>query len=168
MLKRVTLAALGASLLAGSAFAAQTEPQDGPRPPRHDPLAMADQNKDGVVTREEMLAAIATRFAAMDANHDGKVTPEEREAYQAQERARMGGRMAPKRDLTLADEQSRATRMFDMVDTNHDGKIDAAERKAAAQRMMQMRRGGGGGWRARQGPPPGDMPPPPPPPAGGN
>lgn len=160
MLKRLTLAALGASLLAGPAFAAQAEPQDGPQGPRRDPLSMVDQNKDGVVTREEMLASIASRFAATDSNHDGKVTPEERQAYQAQQRARMGGRMAPKRDLTLADEQSRATRMFDRVDTNHDGKIDAAERKAAAQQMMQMRRGGG--WRGRQGPPPGDMPPPPP------
>lgn len=165
MLKRLTIAALGASLLAGSAFAAQAEPQDGPRGPRRDPLAMADQNKDGVVTRDEMLAGIAKRFAAMDANHDGKVTPEEREAFGAQQRAGMGGRMAPKRELTLADEQARATRMFDMVDTNHDGKIDTGERKAAADRMMRMR---GGGWRGRQGPPSGDMPPPPPPPAGGN
>jgi hypothetical protein len=107
-----------------------------------------------------MLASVATRFNAMDANHDGKVTPEEREAYMAQQRARMGGRMAPKNDLTLADEQARATRMFDRIDTNHDGKIDAAERQAAAQKMMQMRRGGG--WRGRQGPPAGDMPPPPP------
>lgn len=159
MLKRLSFAAVGASLLAGSAFAAQAAPQEGPRGPR-DPLAMADQNKDGVVTRDEMLASIATRFNAMDANHDGKVTPEEREAYTAQQRARMGGRMAPKKDFTLADEQARATRMFDRVDTNHDGKIDAAERQAAAQKMMQMRRGGG--WRGRHGPPAGDMPPPPP------
>lgn len=159
MLKRITLAALGASLLAGPVFAAQ----EGSPPPRRDPLTMADQNKDGLVTREEMLASVATRFAAMDANRDGKVTPDERDAYQAQERARMAGRMMPKRDLTLADEQSRATRMFDRIDANHDGKIDAAERQAVAQRMMQMR-GGGGGWRGRQGPPPGDMPPPPPPP----
>lgn len=156
MLKRVTLAALGASLLAGSALATQAERQNGSRGPLHDPLAMADQNKDGIVTRDEVLASVATRFNAMDTNHDGKVTSEEREAYMAQQRPRM----APKTDLTLADAQSRAIRMFDRVDTNHDGKIDAAERQAAAQKMMQMRRGG---WRARQGPPAGDMPPPPPP-----
>lgn len=162
MLKRVTFAALGASLLAGSAFAAQTQPQDGPRGGSgREPLAMMDPNKDGVVTRDEMLASVAARFNAMDTNHDGKVTPEEREAYQAQQRAGMGGRMAPKRDLTLADEQARAGRMFDMIDTNHDGKIDAAERQAAAQRMMKMRRGGGG-WRGRQAPPAGATPPPPP------
>ncbi|WP_084581003.1 EF-hand domain-containing protein [Sphingomonas azotifigens] len=164
MLKRVTLAALGASLLAGSALAAPAAAQDGPRGPRPDPLAMADQNKDGIVTRDEMLASVATRFNAMDANHDGKVTPEEREAYHAAQRARMAGRMAPKKDLTLADEQARAARLFDRIDTNHDGKIDAAERQAAVQRMMGMRRGGG--WRGRQGPPPGDTPPPPP--TGGN
>ncbi len=170
MLKRLTLAALGASLLAGVAYAGQQAPQDGPRGPRPDPLAMADTNKDGVVTREEMLAGVQTRFQQMDANHDGKVTPEEREAFDAAMRARMGGGMRAPRDLTLADEQTRATRMFDMVDTNHDGKIDAAERAAAAKRMMGMRRGPGG-WRGQDGPPPpppGDMPAPPPPPAGGN
>lgn len=160
MLKSVTLAALGASLLASSALAAQTPPQDGPHGPRRDPLAMADQNKDGVVTRDEMLAGVASRFNAMDANHDGTVTAEEREAHRAAMQARMGGRMGAKRDLTLADEQARATRMFDRVDTNHDGKIDTAERQAAAQKM---RKRAGGGWRGRQGPPPGDMPPPPPP-----
>lgn len=172
MLKRLTLAALGASLLAGVAHAGQQDPQDGPRGPRPDPLAMADINKDGVVTREEMLAGVQARFNAMDTNHDGKVTAEEREAFAAANRPRMGGMRAPK-DLTLADEQARATRMFDMIDTNHDGKIDATERAAAAQRMMGMRRGGGGGWRGRGGqdgpppPPPGDTPPPPPP-TGGN
>lgn len=174
MLKRLTLAALGASLLAGVAHAGQQGPQDGPRGPRPDPLAMADGNKDGIVTREEMLASVQTRFNEMDANHDGKVTPEERAAFDARMRARMGGGMRAPRDLTLADEQARATRMFDMVDTNHDGKIDPAERDAAAKRMMAMRRGGPGGWRGHGGkdgpppPPPGDMPPPPPPPADGN
>jgi len=165
MLKRLTLAALGASLLAGTAHAGQ----EGPRGPRPDPLAMADTNKDGVVTREEMLAGVQARFKEMDANHDGKVTPEEREAFNAAMRARMGGRMRTPKDLTLADEQARATRLFDLVDTNHDGKIDAAERAAAAKRMMGMRRGPGG-WRGQDAPPPppGDMPPPPPPPADGN
>lgn len=173
MLKRLTLVALGASLLAGAAHAGQQGPQDGPRGPRPDPLAMADANKDGIVTREEMLASVQAHFNEMDANHDGKVTPEEREAFNAKLRARMGGGMHAPKDLTLADEQARATRMFDLVDTNHDGKIDAAERDAAAKRMMAMRRGPGG-WRGRGGhdvpppPPPGDLPPPPPPPAGGN
>jgi len=28
---------------------------------------------------------------------------------------------------------------FDRIDANHDGKIDATEKEAARQRMMQMR-----------------------------
>ncbi|WP_010544571.1 EF-hand domain-containing protein [Sphingomonas elodea] len=167
MLKRFTLAALGATLLAGAAHAGQQAPQDGPpMRPRPDPLAMADKDKDGVVTRAEMLAGVETRFKAMDADHDGKVTAEERERYTAAMRARMGGsRLRAPKDMTLADEQARAGKMFDRVDTNHDGKIDATERQAAAQRMMRLS-GGPGGWRGRRGAS-GDMPPPPPP-ADGN
>lgn len=157
MFKRLTLAALAATLAAGAAHAQDGPPPPGPRP---DPFAMADKNKDGVITREEMLAGVEARFKEMDANHDGKVTPEEREAFHSAMRARMAARMghAPK-DMTLAEEQQRAARLFDRVDTNHDGKIDAAERAAAREKMRTMMRGGRGG---RHGPPP------PPPPADAN
>lgn len=167
MLKHLAIAALGASLLTGPAQARQSEPQEGPpRGPRPDLLGMADTNKDGIVTRDEVLANAAARFKAMDTNQDGKVTPEERAAFQSTMGIRMGGRMPRARnDLTLAEEQARAGRMFDRIDTNHDGRIDAAERDAAADRMRSMRRFGG---RRGQLPPANGADAPTPPPASGN
>jgi len=168
MKKSIAAAALGATLLAGSAFAAQDGPPPGPR----DPLARADTNQDGIVTRDEMLADVAQRFARVDANHDGKITMEERQAFAEARRAEMearrgpggpggggfGGRGMGRMDangdgsVTLDEERARAGERFDRADTNHDGKLDQAERDAARARMM-----------SRRGPPSGDGPPPPPP-----
>ncbi len=147
MKKTLAAALLGATLLTGSAVAqdAPTPPQDRPMP--RDPLAKADADGDGIVTRDEVLADAAARFAKLDANKDGKVTPEERDAAREGRMGRRGGpggRMTG--DMTLADMQAQAARRFDRVDTNHDGKIDQAERDAMRDRMMQMR--------DRQGPPP--------------
>lgn len=55
-------------------------------------MGMADANKDGVVTRDEMTAAHARMFDMADANKDGKLTPEERKAHHAQMRQHMGKR----------------------------------------------------------------------------
>jgi ABC-type glycerol-3-phosphate transport system substrate-binding protein len=158
MLKRLTIAALSATLLAGAAQAAQQAP-GGPGP---DPMAKADADKNGVITRAEMLADVDARFKEMDANHDGKVTPQERAAFHEAMRARMASKAGvDAKVLTLDEEHARANRMFDMMDTNHDGKIDAAER-AAARRKMAMRGPGGPGGRHMPPPPGDDMPPPPP------
>lgn len=147
MKKLLVAAAFGATLLGAPAFA-----QDGPPPPpqpggpmMRDPLLRGE----GVVTREQVLADVAARFAKMDTNHDGKISPEERAAAREERRGGRGpggpgGRMAG--DLTLADMQAQAMRRFDRIDTNHDGKIDQAERDAARDRMMAMR--------DRRGPPP--------------
>lgn len=49
---------------------------------------MADTNKDGVVTKDEFVAAALTRFDAGDANHDGSLTPAERQAAHAAMKAK--------------------------------------------------------------------------------
>ena len=51
-------------------------------------VMMADANRDGRITLQEMTAAALQRFDRMDLNHDGTVTPEER----AQARAAWGQR----------------------------------------------------------------------------
>lgn len=51
-------------------------------------MGMADANHDGVVTRDEVLAAAAQHFTMRDANRDGNLTKEERAAAHA----RMGGK----------------------------------------------------------------------------
>lgn len=43
-------------------------------------LEMADTNKDGRISLQEMTAMALQRFDRVDANHDGKITPEERKA----------------------------------------------------------------------------------------
>ena len=43
-------------------------------------LKMADANKDGRVSLQEMTAAALQHFDRMDTNHDGRITPEERQA----------------------------------------------------------------------------------------
>jgi hypothetical protein len=157
MKKAMIAAMLGGTLLAGSATAAQD------RPMRPDPLAQADANGDGVVTRDEMLVDVDARFAQVDTDKDSRISPAEREA--AAERmgagsrsGRMGGRMMDRLDadddgfISLEEQRAQATRRFDRLDANADGKVDQAEREAARNRMGGRRGPGGPG---------GDMPPPP-------
>lgn len=135
MNKLIVAAALSTTLLAGTALAAQDQPH-------RDPLARADANGDGVVTRDEMLADVDARFAQLDANKDGKITGDERKAVAG---GRMGGRMMGRADadgdgaITLDEQRAQANKRFDRIDTNHDGKIDQAERDAVMKMMMSMR-----------------------------
>ncbi|MCC6924465.1 EF-hand domain-containing protein [Novosphingobium sp.] len=55
-------------------------------------MKMADANKDGAVTRDELQAAAAKHFDMMDANKDGKLTKEERQAARDKMRAMKGGK----------------------------------------------------------------------------
>jgi Ca2+-binding EF-hand superfamily protein len=150
MHKMFAVALLGAISLAGSATA-----QD--RPTMRDPFAGADANKDGTVTKAEMLAETKVRFDAMDTNHDGKLSMDELRAGMGGMGRRgdgpppnasgnpppaggpgggrgMGmGRMLDSDGdgfVSLAELQAQATRRFDRFDTNHDGKVDATERAA--------------------------------------
>jgi hypothetical protein len=188
MKKTLIAALLGATLLTGGAVAAvqnDTQPQDAPRHRMHDPLMMADANKDGIVTRDEVSASVAARFARLDANKDGKITREERQAAREAMGRGMGKRMRGGPDgagrpggpgmrrgpdangdgvLTLAEQQAQALKRFDFVDRNGDGKADQAERDLVREMLREMappRHHGGRGPHHGGG----DMQPPPPPPA---
>ncbi|WP_235535105.1 hypothetical protein [Sphingomonas sp. Leaf339] len=93
------------------------------------------------MTRAEVMAQADAMFARMDSNHDGKVTPEERraamDAMRAERRGDGSGRggrgmgRGGDRELTLEQTRQMAATRFDRLDTNKDGRLDAAELAAA-------------------------------------
>jgi hypothetical protein len=125
--KFMTTVALGSLFVGGLAashlaFAQDDAPQRG----RHGgPMAMADADKDGNVTRAELTQALTARFARLDTNGDGKVTREEREASRA----------------------ARTDARFDKVDADDNGQISKAEFEAGHDKRMgggKHKRGHGG------------------------
>ncbi|QGN54996.1 EF-hand domain-containing protein [Novosphingobium sp. Gsoil 351] len=95
-MKKFTLAAAAATL-AMSATALIAAPGDAKRGP--------DANGDGTITRAEVQAQVAERFAKADANGDGV--------------------------LNEADKAARTGQMFDRIDTDKNGSISRAEFLAA-------------------------------------
>ncbi len=145
---RKTLIGLSLGLMI-TATAAQAQTGTPNATPMGHGLMGVQPDAQGNIDRTAALAAADRRFAAMDANHDGTVTPEEMRAYRDQKRAeraqRQGdrpGRRAPQ-PMTAEAFRTRAAAMFDRLDTNRDGKIDAQER-AAAPRGRWGRHGGAG------------------------
>ena len=69
---------------------------------RPDFFAMGDVNKDGVITKDEMLAKQTERlddfFATVDTDKDGKLTREEMEKGRDLMKAKMKARFAAERD----------------------------------------------------------------------
>lgn len=131
-------------LAALTAVGAQAKPGGGGG--RHNP----DSNGDGVVTRAEVEANVAQRFARMDINKDGKVDKADREAAQKQREAKRGARRGgqpggPDADgdgaLSLDEMKRAAMQRFDRVDSDRDGKLTAAERDAARAARGERRRG---------------------------
>lgn len=134
---------IGLSLLTMlTATAAQAQTDVPPPPHRGGGMMGIRPDAEGNITRAAAIAAADQRFAAMDTDHDGTISAQEMQAYREQRRAewqaRRGGggggeragRPAP-RPVTAEAFRTRALAMFDRLDTNHDGKIDAAERDAA-------------------------------------
>ncbi|MDR6147115.1 ca2+ sensor protein [Sphingomonas sp. NCPPB 2930] len=163
---RKTLIGLSFAALLGSTAAYA---QDDMPPPSPGGMMGVRPDANGNITRAAAIADADRRFADMDADHDGTVTPEEMQAYHARRRAEWQqrrpegprphgerpegerpGRPAP-RPITADAFRARALAMFDRLDTNHDGRIDATER-AAAPRFGGRRFGHDR---------PGDLPPPP-------
>ncbi len=137
---------IGLSLLTMlAATAAQAQTDATPPPHRGGGMMGVRPDAEGNITRAAAIAAADQRFAAMDTDHDGTISAQEMQAYREQRRAewqaRRGGggggehagrpdRPAP-RPVTAEAFRARALAMFDRLDTNHDGKVDATERAAA-------------------------------------
>lgn len=157
-MRKILLVAVGVAALAASAcgFAqAQNGPSDGGGG-RQGMLFQADANNDGVLTRAEFDAGRAAQFARLDADNNGQVTREEMRAGRGErgEGGRRGGRGhrggGPGGGLAGADANNdgnitrdeflaRPLEMFNRLDANHDGVIQASERPQREARDGERR-----------------------------
>jgi Ca2+-binding EF-hand superfamily protein len=139
-MRKFLFVAAGIAALAGAGLAVAQE--RGPRGPMS-----YDANSDGVLTRQEFDAGHAARFTEMDTNRDGQVTREERRAQHQARReggeGRRGGhhRAAFSRadanndgNITREEFLARPNQMFDRIDANRNGVIEASERPQPRQR----------------------------------
>lgn len=146
MKRLIIAAALASTTIAGIAAAQNAAPAAQPTATSTAHGAakrgmMLDQNKDGVITRAEVIAVANERFAKLDKNGDGKISGDERP----------GRRGATKPDMTREQLQQKMLASFDAADANKDGKIDQNERQSMrgdrGRKGHGMRHGGqfGGG-----------------------
>ena len=124
-----------------------------------------DRDQSGEITREQFLAGIQERRGQMQdamiarlmehADEDGKLDEAAlRAAFAAFAEERMSQpRRGPQRDART-DRGQMGARLFDRIDANNDGVIDAEEYEAFTSRMTQRmeRRGQGGSRWGRDGP----------------
>lgn len=114
-------------------------------------FAQADSNHDGVVSRQEFLAARAARFDKLDRNHDGYLTDDDIPRFMRTNVDRMQTfhAMLQMADTNHDGKVSRdefiaaGERMFDLIDNNHDNVIDKAEMQQAAERLQALAVGKG-------------------------
>lgn len=170
ILSGVLILALGGASLA-SAAGMQHGKGHGPRGMDVDQMfEQLDANKDGQITKEEMQAAGAMRFAATDTDGDGFLSAEELAAADAKREAerqkRKGDRVAwmlekldANKDGKLSQEEmearggqgkgkgkgDRGMRMFDHADANGDGALTKEELEAAKAQMGKRKGRHGGG-----------------------
>lgn len=105
-------------------------------------LSSADANHDGVISREEFLAARAGQFARIDHDHDGYVSETDADAM-AQRAGRTFKRALHKADANGDGRISRdeynalPTRGFDLLDANDDGMLDSKEAARATRQRAR-------------------------------
>jgi EF hand len=107
-------------------------------------LENADANSDGMVARDEFLAARAEHFVTMDQNADGYLDDSDR---RRPEREGRRGEMIRERLDANADGKiskdefvNAGAPMFDRTDTDGNGALDAKEVEAVKDRIRQIRK----------------------------
>jgi len=164
-MKTIPLTLSAALLLGGAQIALADAPRGAHGPMQGAQLEQMferlDADGDGAISRAEIDAAPAARFAEADANGDGKVTVDEIAAMMRAQADARAARMLSLRDADgdgalSADEMGprradRADRMFSRLDADGDGAITRAEAQAAMQERRGDRDGrrrdhDGGGW----------------------
>ncbi len=115
-----------------------------------------DENSDGVVTRQELENGLRRQYATADLNHDGKLDLREMQAENDRRFRAFGTEASPLIDwnqdgiIDFDEFASTARSVFEDMDKNHDGKLDANELRlpqtgrGPVQRPAMGERGGGG------------------------
>ncbi len=145
-MRKVLLAAAGAAVLAAGACGlaqAQSGPANSAAP--HG-VFQSDANNDGVLTRAEFDAGREATFARLDTDRNGQLTREEMRAERG-DRGRRGGREGRRGgpgfegadanndgNITRDEFLARPIEMFNRLDANHDGVIQASERPQRPER----------------------------------
>ncbi|MFT6556274.1 MAG: Ca2+-binding EF-hand superfamily protein [Sneathiella sp.] len=107
-----------------------------------------DLDKDGKVTREEMLKSREEMFDLLDADKDGAVTKEEARALHDKMRERAITKRMMKYDtnsdgfLSKEEYAARYEKKFKKMDTDGDGRISATELAKAKQDRHHKRHSG--------------------------
>ena len=132
MLKR-NAALIPSLLIAASAAAAQ-----GGDGALLDRMLVADTNKDGVITRPELIASRTSNFARFDRNGDGVLTDSDipfflRGSAIGQQFTAMKSQFDANRDGKVSRDEfvGGPTPVFDRADANHDNRLTRAEIDAA-------------------------------------
>lgn len=150
-MKKLTIAALVSLGLGGVAYTALA---DNPR--RGGGGAMLEQvdlNQDGNITKDEVSAHRADRFAGADTDGDSLISAAEFDAFMVAERERKQAERRAKRFAKLdtdgdgfvsseelsAQADKRMDKMFERVDADGDGVITEAEREAMKEKMKERR-----------------------------
>lgn len=103
---------MGATLLACVAMLSACAPMGARRRPDAAQLfASADANHDGVVTRDEFIAARAQKFASLDRDGDGFIDEND----------------VPRRLRTRRNASDRVSELIAQFDTDGDGRISQSE-----------------------------------------
>lgn len=109
-------------------------------------LREADANRDGTVSRAELLSYRTSQWSRFDRNGDGYFTPEDLPAF-LRDRWN-GGRLAEMRHSFDANRDGRISRAefthgptpaFDLADANGDGRVTEAEFRAATAAAKDAR-----------------------------
>ncbi|MBV9930379.1 MAG: hypothetical protein JO013_05495 [Alphaproteobacteria bacterium] len=141
---------LAATTLLAAAPAAAQPPQAPPAPPQAAPAPQGGpeaRGPQGDITRAQAEQNVRAQLGRLDADHDGVITDKEIEKiidtiataggpaqigdrlHQLMKEFGHDGRMA------IDDVVKARLAQFDAADTNHDGKLDQAERQAAMAAM---------------------------------